>query len=204
VACLLAACELWGRQERDGLVEAAARLEGHADNAMAAVEGGIIVAVAEGSRYCWARLCVPDYLVAVVAVPELTVDTNASRGTLPSCVRLTDAVFNLGRAALFVAAIAQRRFELLGTAMEDRLHQSHRLELIPRAAEAIASARRAGAVGAALSGSGPAVLALCERCDDTEGAVSRAMAEAFRSHGVPVQLLHLAPDNEGARVEPLT
>ncbi|MGZ6126123.1 MAG: hypothetical protein ACXWLR_14240, partial [Myxococcales bacterium] len=97
-------------------------------------------------------------------------------------VSLADAVHNLGRAALFVAALAEGRLELLAEAMDDRLHQPARSGLLPWLPSLLASARWGGALGAALSGAGTTVFALCAA--DSAREVARAMSDAATSLGV--------------------
>ena len=157
---------------------------------------------ASAEELSWVKLRTPEHLVAVVAVPGVTVATDQSRAALPEAVPFEDAVFDVARAALLVAGLARERFDVLAEAMDDRIHQPYRLDSIPGAREAIRRARESGAKGAALSGSGPAVLALCDRRERKMEAVARAMEAAFEEAGVPAGRLVLSPDNDGARVTP--
>ena len=102
---------------------------------------------------------------------------------LPQTVKLGDAVYNLGRAALLVAALQAGRLDLLAEAMDDRLHQPARATLLPWLPSLLAAAREAGAAGAALSGAGTTVLALC--APGTAHDVARAMRDAAQARGVP-------------------
>lgn len=202
VACLLAATA--GREEvpRSVLAAEAALLEGHPDNSTAALEGGTVVVASSARGLSWVKLTTPEHLVAVVAVPGVTVATDQSRAALPEAVPFGDAAFDVARAALLVAALERERFDVLAEAMEDRIHQPYRLDSIPGAPEAIRRARESGAKGAALSGSGPAVLALCDRREGKMPAVARAMQAAFEAAGVRAHCLVLPPENDGARVTP--
>jgi len=202
VACLLAATADRKQVARRALAAEAARLEGHPDNSTAALEGGTVVVAASAEELSWVKLKTPEHLVAVVAVPGVTVATDQSRAALPEAVPFGDAAFDLARAALLVAALERERFDLLAEAMDDRIHQPYRLDSIPGAGEAIRCARESGAKGAALSGSGPAVLALCDRREGKMQAVARAMEAAFGEAGVPAGCLLLPPENDGARVTP--
>ena len=157
---------------------------------------------ASAEELSWVKLRTPEHLVAVVAVPGVTVATDQSRAALPEVIPFEDAVFDVARAALLVAGLERERFDVLAEAMDDRLHQPYRLDSIPGAREAIRRARESGAKGAALSGSGPAVLALCDRRERKMEAVAGAMEAAFEEAGVPAECLVLSPDNDGARVTP--
>ncbi|GIW11218.1 MAG: homoserine kinase [Chloroflexi bacterium] len=178
------------------LVTRAAEIEGHPDNVAPAVYGGCTVAVvAESVRV--ARVPVPADLSTVIFVPAQPLATRQARQVLPDVVSRSDAVFNLGRAALLVAALCADQRDLLPVAQEDRLHQDARTVLMPALPALLAAAREAGALLAALSGAGPSVLALVD--DDAE-AVAAALAAAAQRNGLEGQVLHLPISQEGAHV----
>jgi len=177
------------------LLDLAAELEGHPDNVAPALLGGFVACAATPSGVRWLRLASPS-LAAVLAVPECAVSTVEARRLLPAEVPFADAVFNVSRTALLVGALSAGRTDLLAEATEDRLHQPYRAALVPGLAEVLAAARRAGAWGAVLSGSGPSVLAF----GDAPG-IGAAMAEAFRAAGVGCRTLGVQIDTEGAVVE---
>ncbi len=186
-----------GRLERGDLLRLAEEIEGHADNAAAALYGGLVI-VAPGSQGPLARtVAIPPMQVAVT-LPEMELATHAMRRALPELVPLADAAFNVGRAALVVEALRTGDYELLARAMEDRLHQPYRVPFLPGYGEVEAAARRAGAAAVALSGAGPAVVAFAPVGHE---AIARAMAEAFRAAGVEARQFVLPVDVEGTRVE---
>jgi homoserine kinase len=178
----------------------ALELENHPDNIMPALLGGLVVAVAQHRRGGWelayTRLDPPP-LQAVIVTPNLKVETVESRRKLPTRYSRADAVFNIGRAALLVAAVAQGDWAALATALDDRIHQPYRLPAIEGAPEVIAAAKEAGAIGAVLSGSGPTILALCASGGE---AVAEAVAAKWREFGVGVNAQVLATRAVGARV----
>jgi homoserine kinase len=112
---------------------------------------------------------------------------------LAQTVSRSDAVHNLQRTALFVAAIEERRFDLLWDAMEDRLHQSARQSLIPGLGDVLSLPRMPGLLGIALSGAGPSVIALAT---DRFNEIGKAMASRFERNGVAcsVRILEAAQD----------
>jgi len=138
-------------------------LEGHGDNAAPAVFGGIHVIAGEHQHRLEATL--PGKLM--LWVPELdTTPTDESRAAMPTMVPRADAVFNLGRLGLLVAALYEQNTELLGLATQDRLHQPERLAAAPETKQAVESALEAGAHAAWLSGSGPTVAIVVEPGDE--------------------------------------
>jgi homoserine kinase len=108
----------------------------------------------------------------------------------------------VGRVALLVAAWTQARWDLVGQAMRDRLHQPYRgRAMFPWLDGVLAAAQRAGALGAALSGAGPSVLGVAP--SGGGAAVARAMTEALARAGYRGHARVLAADTRGARVERL-
>lgn len=181
--------------DREGLLELATRAEGHPDNVAAALLGGLTVASAVGSRVTAVSLPVPPDLRWVVLVPETESATSEARAVLPQQVSRADAVFNVQRVSLFLAAIAAGRLELLSTAMEDRLHQPYRLKLFPWMEDVVRAARGAGALGCALSGAGPSMLAAVQGPPD---AIARAMERALGDAGIAGRAEPLDVDVQGA------
>lgn len=177
------------------LLRIAVRLEGHPDNVTPALFGGFTAACQWQGKVKQIRVEPPDDLRLVVAVPAFALPTHKSRGMLPKRVELSDAVFNMGRVALWVAAMQNGDLDLLVWAAEDRMHQTHRGALVPGLADVIREAKLAGAKAAALSGAGPSVVAFA--VGDT-GGIGEAMEAAFLSHGVESRILIMAPGRKGA------
>ena len=139
------------------------------------------------------------HLHAAVFVPEHNVPTAHARGLLPSSIPRADALFNVARASLLVAALASGQPELLAEATRDRLHQPYRLALFPAGATLLATAMQAGALGAFTSGAGPSVLALCT--GETQAkSVGAALEVAARRLGEPGQAMHMSLIDRGAYV----
>jgi homoserine kinase len=142
----------------------ATELEGHADNVAASLFGGI-VATADGRAV---RIPMAFDPAVVVWIPSFTTSTDESRTKLGSDIPLSDAVFNIGRVALLVAALAAGDTDALRTATQDRLHQDRRLESVEPSKLALQAALDGGAWCSWLSGSGPTVAAMCpfDEADD--------------------------------------
>jgi len=172
--------------------------EGHADNLIPSLFGGFTVINAGPEHIDHIRLEPPDDLRAVVAIPDFTLPTEKSRMVLPDQVPFKDAVANQGRVGLLTAALASGRVELLRRAMEDCLHQPYRAELVPGMEQVREAAVDAGALGAALSGAGPAILGLVVSSDDI---VAKAMVEAWADWGIIARTLILPVDRTGLTYE---
>jgi homoserine kinase len=152
VAGLLAADHIF---ELDADVLAlATELEGHPDNAAAALRGGFVICAGGEAT----RLDPPAGLEAVLVVPHEPVRTKKARAALPRQVPMADAVFNTAHASLLILGLARGDLELIARGLEDRLHQPHREHLYPRSMELVRRAPALGALGATISGAGPTVL----------------------------------------------
>lgn len=184
--------------ETEELLVLATELEGHPDNAVPCLIGGMVVSCWNGSEVRYVRLpAMPEGMSAVVAVPDFRVLTHDAREALPREVSLGEAVFNLSRAALFAASWATGNWKNLMFAMEDRLHQQFRARLFP-GGEAILSRMKKipECLGVAISGSGPSMLAFAR---GNPQRVAIAMCQAFSESGVRSRFFVLDTDMQGAR-----
>jgi homoserine kinase len=200
VAALAAANALTGGAlGRERMLQLAAASEGHADNAAAAIYGGLcVVAEVEGVPRAL-RFDPPEALLAAMYIPDRHLSTAAMRAALPDSVPFADAVHNVGAATLALAALSQGRLDLLAAGTLDRLHQPYRAAAYPELPELIEAALAAGAKGACLSGAGSTVIAFS---DDVAAAatIAAAMERRAQSLGMTGRAAVQAARAEGARV----
>jgi len=179
----------------------ATELEGHPDNAAAALLGGFVVSASTPDGVEAIRFDAPRDLRAVLFIPDLRLPTGEMRDVLPATVPFEDAAANLAAVAIGVAGLAKGRFDLLGRLTVDRLHEPYRVAIFPALPQLVDAARGAGALGACLSGAGSAVLAFA----DSLTAISRiegAFAAAAADTDLTGRVLVVAPRNAGAKVKP--
>lgn len=176
------------------LLALATELEGHPDNVAPALFGGLTIAwtTPEGPRH--KRLMVHRGVKPLVLVPEHAMSTALARSLQPESVPHEDAVFNLSRSALLIAALIQSP-ELLLAATEDKLHQSYRAAAMPETNQLITLLRDRG-FAAVVSGAGPSILVLGSDPAQRLVAAELVAAEA----ATPWQALMLAVDFKGATV----
>lgn len=184
-----------GRLGEKELLNLATEIEGHPDNVAPALVGGIVVTVQADNEIKYYKIEPPPKLKCVVAIPDFTLPTKLAREVLPQSVSLTDAVYNIGRTALLVTALIKQDFNMLSAAMDDKIHQPYRANLVPGMKKVFAAAKLAGARGIALSGAGPALIAYC---DDNTGLIATVMKETFLQSGVYARVLELEPNPVGA------
>ncbi|MDX2149956.1 MAG: homoserine kinase [Bryobacteraceae bacterium] len=162
------------------ILDEAARIEGHPDNVAACVLGSIVASAIDSGGVARAvRLELPDRYGVAVVVPDFVLPTVEARAVLPQQVSRADAIFNIQRAALLIAALATGTTSAFPAALEDRLHQPYRQGLVP-GLEEILKLRAPGLLGCALSGAGPSVLVFYERgCEN----VCEFVRQIFALHG---------------------
>lgn len=200
VGALVAANSLLGEPlSIDQLLKLASEFEGHADNVAAALLGGIVVAVPTDEGITCVRFSPPLDLHIALLIPDFSLETEKARAVLPVSVTLTDAVFNLSRAALLVASLSTGQIDRLKVAMQDRLHQPYRQSFMPWLTEVFESALNAGALGVHLSGSGPTIAAWCDDKSRAE-TVAEAMWQSLKGAGVKGFWRVVDLDNQGAKV----
>ena len=155
VAALVAADHMYELAlPREEVMARAAQIEGHPDNVAASLHGGFVVC-ADGEVTVVEP---PSGLEAVAVVPSDPVPTGAARAALPAEVPFADATFNAAHAATLALGLARGDLTLIARGLEDRLHQPRRRHLYPRSMDLVERARDLGALGATISGAGPAVL----------------------------------------------
>ena len=198
VGGLTAGNELCGRPfSQADLLQIAAEVEGHPDNVAPALFGGMQIAVYEGDSVINASVPVPPSLSAVLYIPTFPMPTEEARGLLGSEVPRSDAVFNIGRAALLVRAMASGDLERLDIATQDRLHQPARQTIFFPMKNIIRAALGAGALGAFLSGAGSTILALA---NEKEFTIGYEMADAAAKSGIDGEIRITRPTTAGASV----
>ncbi len=199
VAGLLAADRLLGLNLPDvELYGHAWRMEGHGDNVGAAFYGGAVLAVPGVPEAV--QLCPGETLglTAIVFVPEITGATWAARAALPTHVPHPDAAFNVATASGLSVGLLTGNHALIAAGMRDRLHEPFRARLFPHLTPLADAARHAGALGAALSGAGPSVLALSD--PTAARSVAAALTHTATTLGAPGEVVSLPPVCHGAHI----
>jgi homoserine kinase len=181
------------------LLRLATAIEGHPDNAAAALLGGFTVCALTDDGIESMRFDAPRDLRAVLFIPEIRLATDDLRAALPAKVPLEDAVANLSRVAIGVAGMAMGRFDLLRVLTVDRLHEQYRAKAYPQLTQLIAGARRAGAIGACLSGAGSTILAFSDSVR-TITRIEAAFGAAAADTDLPGRISVVSPRNLGAHL----
>ena len=183
----------------DELLTLATELEGHPDNVAPALFGGLVISNYENGKILTHHIAVKNNIFIIAVIPEFQVSTKLGRELLPKLITMEDAAFNISRVSFLITAFLTGNYQLLDVGMEDKLHQQYRSKLIPGFEAAIRDAKSAGALGVALSGSGPTIVAFSTKSNKLEN-ISLSIKNAFKEFGVNVSIQELIPDNFGAKV----
>lgn len=186
------------------IFQMATELEKHPDNVGASMFGGIVVARWDGERADYIRIEPDARLQLLAAVPQFHLATEKARGMLPQRIEMQDAVYNISHSSLLVAALCTGRLDMIGPSMKDRLHQSHRASMIPGMQYILQEACHHGALGVALSGAGPTLLAFVDKISTSKKELEQFMIQSFQDASVSASTMWLLPDTQGIRVTELT
>lgn len=174
------------------ILNRALKYEHHPDNITPAVMGGFNVACLEGDRVYSKKRRLPDYLRAVLVVPDKTISTAKSRTILPKMYKKEETVYSLSRAAFMTSLFMSESWDLLRIASKDKLHQTRRMKMMPELFEVQRLALKQGAIMSTLSGSGSTFFTLCY--EDDAAKIALALEKKFPKFRV----FNKALDNYGA------
>lgn len=181
------------RLDRAVLARESAALEGHPDNAYAAVYGGVVIS----AQATAIALPPPNGVRAIVIVPDIEFGTREARGILPKAYSAADCAFTAARASLLGAALASSSLGALREAMRDRMHQPYRAKAVP-GLDAIVALRMPGLYGVALSGAGPSVLAFASA--KSAERVTHSIHTRFAEAGIASRAFDLSCIRRGLHV----
>ncbi|CAM4130249.1 homoserine kinase [Paenibacillus alkaliterrae] len=201
VGALVAANALIGSPLTDDkLFQMATELEGHPDNVGASLFGGIVVSAWDGERADYVRIEPHRKIETLVAIPAFQLSTEKARHVLPKQISMADAVFNVGRSSLLVAALASGQLGLIRHAMKDRLHQPYRAALIPGMTAILEQAVEQGALGAALSGAGPTIIAFVDADSREKTGLEQFLLRTLKQEGIHAETLWVPPCVHGPQI----
>ena len=168
---------------KEKLLELAIDIEGHPDNVVPSLLGGLCLTARSASqRWRIIRCDWHSSIKVVVAIPAIRLSTSEARRVMPKNIPISDAVTNMGALTLLLNGLKTGDSELIKEGMFDKLHEPYRWKLIKGGLDVKQAALEAGALGCAISGAGPSILALCK--SENGKSVSQAMVKAWEKEGV--------------------
>ncbi len=201
VAGLVAANEIMGKPcDTNGLLDIAARIEGHPDNVAPAFLGGMAAAAIGEQNLFSARFDIREDISFVAFIPPFPLKTSLARSVMPETVPMKDALFNVSRCSLLCSAFALGKYDLLTEATKDAIHQPYRLGLIPGASEIFEISNSLGAYATFISGAGSTILSIIKTSDrNYKQKINDLIAKNEKTKDFEIK--HLLSDNIGATVE---
>jgi homoserine kinase len=170
----------------------------HADNAAAALFGGVVL-VRSLDPLDVVALRFPEDLLVVLVRPEQRLRTEESRAALPRSVDRGVALAQAANVGALVAALSRGDYDLLRRSIQDGIAEPARSKLLPGFPEAKAAALEAGALGCSISGAGPSAFAFAAS-EESGSGIADAMVAAYRGCGIAASARVCSIDARGARV----
>ncbi|MDH3677016.1 MAG: homoserine kinase [Nitrosopumilus sp.] len=165
----------------------------HYDNVAASVLGGFVIVKTNPLDVI--KIDPPTNLRMCIAVPKLKVPkkkTKVSRGVIPRKINFADSVTNLSNAAAIVAGFMGNDPVLIGKSVKDVIVEPARKHMIPGFLKVKENALKAGALGVAISGAGPSIIAFSKSSDNLK-KISKAMTKGFESAKTECQIVICKP-----------
>ena len=188
---------------KEKLLELAIDIEGHPDNVVPSLIGGLcLTARSSSQRWRIVRCEWHNSIKVVVAIPAIRLSTNEARRVMPKNIPISDAVTNMGALTLLLNGLKTGNEELISEGMFDKLHEPYRWKLIKGGLEVKEAALKAGALGCAISGAGPSILALCK--SNNGRAVSQAMVKAWENLGIASRAPFLNVQTKGSQFKTIS
>lgn len=180
---------------KDEIFQLASELEGHPDNVGASLFGGVLVAAKnKENKFTYVNFPPPEQLKVVVSIPDYELQTKEARGVLPEQYSREDAVHALSHAALLSAALMRGDFKAMGEALNDQIHQPYRKHLIPGFEEILENGKNYGAIGAAISGAGPTIIAFTSQSSER---LILYIKQVMEKYNVNAQTIEIPIDYNG-------
>lgn len=178
----------------EDLINIAVAMEGHADNVVPAVVGGLTAVMMEDGQVYYQKLPFPDELKIVMAVPDFILPTTKARKVLPQSIDIKDVIVSLQKACYLMASFCSRDFKFLDIAMNDKIFQPVRKNFIPGFDEVASEAKKSGALGVAVSGAGPSVIAFSL---ENEQLIGEKIRDIWTLHGISSEVFYLKVHENG-------
>ena len=169
-----------------------------ADNVAAAIYGGFVL-IRSYQPLEVVKLPVPNELRLVAIHPQIEVRTEDARNVLPKEIALKDAVTQWANVGGLISGLYSNNYELISNSLKDVIVEPHRKKLIPFFDEVKSAAKKAGALGAGISGSGPTIFALCKGDEITE-QVYNAIEKSYRNKNIDFEMYTSKVNKEGIKI----
>ena len=145
------------------LFQTAIGLESSPDNSAAALSGGLAIVYRSKEALLFEKIGLSSDYRILLMVPTSETGTDAARKLIPKKVPIEDAIENISNFSLLVRSLEEENLDDALVFIRDNLHQKYRKDLYPQSAGLVEDLIENWQIPAAISGSGPAVIAIMDR-----------------------------------------
>ncbi len=145
---------------KDEIAKIAVEMEGHPDNVMPAIFGGLVLANYDGKNLMYIQLPNIEKLIFYVMIPNFKLSTEKSRKVLPEKYDVSDAINNMSKLGLLVSRLYEKKYDDLRLLLDDKLHQPYRFSLINNSEKIFEMCKNNGSIAEYISGAGPTLISL--------------------------------------------
>lgn len=199
VGGLIAANELLGRpSDIDALLAIATEVEGHPDNIVPAFVGGFVISSQEDDGHIvYRKIDWPNDWKLTICIPDYELQTGISRSILPKELTYKEAIFNAKRCAMFIDALYTKDEKIMKLALQDKLHQPHRMKIVPGLEEISKKlSYEEDVLGCVLSGAGPSILVISK--NNVLNKIKEVVNETWTSLNIKSNILNVEIEEKGA------
>jgi len=198
VGGIFAANALMGNvMSKDDVIELATEIEGHPDNVVPAIVGGMVASLVSSGKVNYSKVNVPEKIRFATMIPSIQVSTAMAREVLPQNYSKEDCIYNICRSAMLISAFNNEELDKFRICFGDRVHQPYRKTLIDNADQIFDKASELGSLGEFISGSGSTLMAVVKEGDSEK--FKEEMGEYLSELDGDWKVIILEPDLEGVR-----
>lgn len=147
----------------DDIINFATELEGHPDNVVPAILGGMVISTTEEDTVLYSSVSFPKDIVFNVMIPDFKLSTSMARGVLPISYSRSECIFNVSRVSMLINSLVTCDYEKIRPCLKDAIHQPYRLVLINDSQSIMDKSKELNSLGEFISGAGPTLIALTKR-----------------------------------------
>ena len=161
---MIAANYLSGNKlSKETIANLATKMEGHPDNVIPCLLGGLIVSLFNGNNIYYEKISFKSNINFFAIYPNFNLSTKEARNVLPKKLDFKVAMSNIASSSFLVASFANNNLKNIRYSMNNVIHESFRENLIPNFLDIKKMALKLGALGVYLSGAGPTIMAIVSK-----------------------------------------
>lgn len=166
---------LGGILSEDDMAKLATEIEGHPDNVLPAIFGGMILASHDSENFYYSRIPFDNNIYFYVMIPDFKLSTEKARAVLPKEYKVSDLISNASKLGLLIDSFHRKNYDDLRFLLDDKVHQPYRFSLINNSEDIFNYSEKHGALGEYISGAGPTLISLNYKDDRFFSAMKKEL-----------------------------